>query len=96
MLAHYDPDKELILTCDASPVGVGAVLGTEDPIGYASRSLAPAECRYSQIDKKALAIVFGVKCYHQHLYGIFSDNKPLMYLFSENQLMPLQGCSGGP
>ena len=37
-------------------------------IAYASRSLAPAE-NYSQIDKEALAVAFGVRHFHQYLYG---------------------------
>ena len=38
LLVHYDPNRELILACDASPYSVGAVLshrmdnGTERPI----------------------------------------------------------------
>ena len=67
LLVHYDPKKELILACDAFPYGIGAVVshkmenGRDKPIAFASRSLAPAEKKYSQLDKEALAIIFGVK-----------------------------------
>ena len=66
VLVHFDDQLPLILSCDASPYGVGAVLshrmpdGSERPVGYASRTLAKAEQKYSQFDKEALAIVFGV------------------------------------
>lgn len=73
-----------MLACDASPCGVGAVQShrvddTERPVAYASRTLTPAELKYSQLDKEALSIVLGVKHFHQFLYGrsfmILSDHK---------------------
>ena len=76
---------------------MGAVLShkTEDgekPVAYASGSLATAEKNYSQLDKEGLAIVFGVKKFHNYLYGrqfsIVTDHKPLIHLFSENQSIP--------
>ena len=94
VLTHFDLSKPLILTCDAAPYGVGAVLshqvGEDDlPIAFASHSLAPAEKNYSQIDKEALAIVFGVKHFHQYLFGqyftIKSDHKPLQHLLGKRR-----------
>ena len=98
LLVHFDPSKPLILACDASPYGVGAVLshtmgdGTERPIAYASRTLTDAEKRYSQIEKEGLAIVFGVKKFHSYLFGrsftIESDHQPLSFLFGEKKGIP--------
>ncbi len=65
VLIHFDPKREIVISCDASPYGVGAVLshvmadGSERPIAYYSRSLATAthSWNYSQLDKEALAII---------------------------------------
>lgn len=95
LLVHFDPQKDLIVTADASPYGLGAVLShkvedkAEQPIMFASRTLAPAEKNYSQIEKEALAIIFTVTKFHQYLHGrIHSDHKPLQFLFSESKQVP--------
>lgn len=99
ILTHFNPAAELILTVDASPYGLGAVLsqienGTEKPISYMSRSLNSAEKKYSQIQKEATAIIFGVKKFHQYLYGrekpfiLRTDHKPLISIFSPDKGIP--------
>ena len=63
------------------------------PIAFASRSLTPAECKYSQLDKEALVLVLRVKKVHRYVYGrkltLKSDRKPLTHIFGEIKAIPL-------
>ena len=75
LLIHYDPKKPVQLAVDASSFGLGAVLshvsenGEEKLIAFASRTLSLSEQNYSMIEKEALAIIFGLKKFHQYLFG---------------------------
>ena len=105
-LAHYDVNLPLGLACDASSYGVAAVLfhifpdGSEHPVGFASKTLNAAEKNYAQIDREALSIVYGIKKFHQYLYGrkftLYTDHKPLLSIFGPyNKLphkLPLAAC----
>ncbi|XP_037504900.1 uncharacterized protein K02A2.6-like [Rhipicephalus sanguineus] len=98
LLVHFNESAPLIFSCDASPVGVGAVLAhgdntrIEQPIAYASRTLTKAERNYAQIDREALAVVFGARHFHQYLAGrkfvIFTDHKPLLGIFRREKQIP--------
>ena len=99
LLVHFDEKAPLMLSCDASLYGVVAVLShvmedqSDKPIAYASCSLSTAKRKYSQLDKEALAILFGVSKFHYYLCGrhfvIYNDHKPLMHIFNQSKAIPV-------
>ena len=98
VLVHYDVNLPLRLAFDASAYDVGAVMShvikndDEKPMAYASRTLTKSEKNYTQIEKEALSIIFGIKKFHQFLYGrkftLITDHKPLLAILGSKANVP--------
>ena len=98
VLAHYNPDLPVLLAGDASAYGVGSVIshvfpnGEGRPIAFASRTLTSSEKNYSQLEKEALSLIFGLQKFHQYLYGrkftLVTDHQPLTTIFNSKKGIP--------
>ena len=88
-MAYFTKSKDTYVTVDAISVILSQKSkGREDEkiIAYASRALTEVETRYSQTEKEALAIIWGVEHFHLYLYGhdfvLVTDHKPLEVIYS--------------
>ena len=99
ILQLADPSKPYIVTCDASDIGIGAVLEQESekgphPIAFASRKLSSAEKNYPVHERELLAIVYALKEWRPYLHGsrfvIKTDHHPLRYLDTQTHLSKRQ------
>lgn len=90
ILVLPDFTKPFIVCTDASGVGLGAILkqkddkGRERVIAYASRTLLPAERRYTTSERECLALIFATKVFRPYLYGskvtVYTDHSALTSL----------------
>ncbi|XP_064464481.1 uncharacterized protein K02A2.6-like [Ornithodoros turicata] len=102
ILTHYDPAKPIFLAVDASSKGLGAVIyhrinGKDRPVAHASKTLTSAETKYAQVEREALTIIFGVRKFHQYLWGrrfvLYTDHKPLTTIFGPRKGIPVSTAS---
>ena len=99
VMSYFDTTKETFITVDASPVGISAILSqqgsdadTPQVVAYASRALTSVEQRYSQTEKEALGIVWGIEHFHLYIYGshftLITDHKPLEVIYGNVNSKP--------
>ena len=86
ILTLPDPYGPFEVYCNASRKGLGYVLmQNRNMVAYASRQLKPHEKNYLAHDLELVAVVFALKIWRHHLYGVgfevFFDHKSLKYLF---------------
>lgn len=88
VLAYYDVNRPVVIQCDSSKDGLGAVLLQGDhPIAYTSRALTDSEKRYAQIEKELLSVVHACRKFHCYIIGkpviVYNDHKPLEQIFKK-------------
>lgn len=95
LLRYQRLGAPLFLTTDASKTAIGAVLeqigddGHREPLGFFSRKLDEREQMWSAYDLELLAVYSAVEHFELLISGreitIFTDHRPLTYLFTTNK-----------
>lgn len=96
MLASPDYKKPFLIQCDASKLGVGAVLaqvndkGEEMPIAYFSKTLNKAQSNYSVTELECLAAILAIKKFRAYVEGqeftVITDHASLKWLMRQPDL----------
>ena len=98
ILMKFNPDKQIIVECDAFDYVIGGVLSQLDftnilrPVAYFSKKHIPAEYNYEIYDKELMAIIRYFEAWRPELEGstfsihILSDHKNLVYFMTTKTL----------
>jgi len=94
MLPNFE--KVFELDCDASSVGIGAVLSQEGkPIAYFSEKLNDVRKRWSTYEQEYFAVVRAIKHWqpylYQHEFVLNTDHQALKYIKSQRHLNRMHG-----
>lgn len=96
-LSYFDPQKQIIVSADASSYGIGCALmqvngmtKERELVAYASRTLSPTESRYAQIEKETLSLTWACEKFQEYLIGISfileTDHRPLVQVLQTKHL----------
>ena len=98
-LIPYDPNKPIFIITDASAFGTSAVLyhldenNRERPVFFTSKTLNSAQKKYPHHEKEALALIHAVNKFHKYIFGhkftLYTDNKPIVSLLSQEKSVPI-------
>ncbi|KAH0615168.1 uncharacterized protein H6S33_000804 [Morchella sextelata] len=98
ILAHFNPDRKIVIETDACDYVSAGILSQRDnegilhPVTFFSKNHSPAECNYEIYDKELLAIIRCFEEWRHRLEGaqfpieVLSDHRNLEYFMTTKLL----------